>query len=122
MPCTRLPSCSPRHLQRSVAPDVTFHGQWRWPSQPAPRSGHRRLTAEQSSYAQARFVHKFHGGGFLAALRLQLENFDAAALGGDGDAVRANLGDFTRFAFDSAEGAGEMLARIEQLDLRAGER
>src|SRR5215212_4368691 len=58
---------------------------------------------------------------FLPVAELGAQHFDAPALGGDLEGLVRDFNHFADFSLDGAEGAYRMLARVEDLQLGAGQ-
>src|SRR5215831_15727613 len=65
---------------------------------------------------------EFGPGDLLAVLVLGLEHLDPPPLSGDEEALRADFGNFADLPLHRAEGAHQVLAAVEDLDLLAAER
>src|SRR3974377_1291540 len=95
------------------------------PSNPADgreTGGAAGLAAEESASGDAVLRDELRRGDFLAVFVLGLEHLDAPSLGGHEEALRADFGDLADLALHRAEGAYQMLAAVENLDLFAVQR
>src|SRR5438309_2229828 len=66
--------------------------------------------------------HELRGGDFFPLAELGAQHFDAPALGAHLEALVRNFNHFADLALHRAEGAHQVLARIEDLQLLTGER
>src|SRR5215467_13317491 len=88
----------------------------------AGEAGPDGSASERCARDDAVLRREFGRRHLLAVFVLGLEHLDATALRGDEEALRADFGDLADLALHGAEGAHQVLAAVEDLDLLAGER